>query len=403
VSVVTIQQLPSDMVKSAVSPILKAYRYHGDNPRVRLAATRLPEIEPKSASIDRIRAFTKVTTEGNIITDFRITLRNRLLPHLSLSLPAGAKISSALLDGTPFTPSKNKNGQILLALKRSTGRQRPRPFTISIIVESRMPALGWWGFPSLVLPSVDLPVSTLAWTVYLPARNRYGSLSADLDEQVFAGRAIWHRPVVHTTWAENNEVTTQDFLPTQAVTTASADASSMPVRFKIPKVGKRIEYQRYWIEAKTPVKVSFSFVRAWLRYPAWLLLVVVAAFGLLLVSLAFKPLPPKATIWTGVILTFSATWGALAIGGALSLFFIVLAGLTLATIKYRWLSVLSDTAKRWRGNLKQRFHERDHDPEKWRGWPLFKAIVISVGMCFVGLSLLGSLAPLLYLLMFPMN
>lgn len=403
VSLVTVQQLPQEMVKSAVSPILKAYRYHGDNVIVQLAATRLPETEPKSASVDRVRAFTKLTSEGNIITDLRITLRNRLLPHLSLTLPPGSTISSALLDGSPFTPSKDDKGKILLALKRSSGRQGLRPFTISLVIEKQTQPMGLWGFPSLELPALDLPVSTLAWTVFVPSRNRYGSLDGDMDEQVFTGRATWHRPVMHSTWGTQNTVINQGILPPSEDETAnSADAGAMPVRFKIPKVGKRMEYQRYWIEAGSPVSVSFSFVRAWLRYPAWIFLVGLAAIGLLFLSLAFKPLPPRPLPCAGAVIAFFASWGACAIGGYVSLFFIVMAGLSLVAIKFRWLSVWLDASKRWRTTLTERFRDRDHDPEKWRGWPLAKTIIVTVGICFVGLLLLGSLGPLLYLLLFPL-
>ena len=403
VSPVTVAQLPPEMVKSAVSPILKAYRYHGKKALVQLAATKLPDIEPKSASIDRVRAFTKLTSEGNTITDMRITLRNRLLPHLSLTLPEGAKISSALLDGAPFTPSKDDKGNILLALKRSSGGQRLKPFTISVIIEKQAAPLGLVGFPSLELPALDLPVSVLAWTVFLPHRNRYSPIKGDVDEQVFSGRATWHRPVTHSTWGSEDKGSGQGIRTgVEAGPSDSSDLGAMPVRFKIPKVGKRLEYQRYWIEAGSPVEVSFSYVRAWLRYPAWIILVGLASLGLLLLSLAFKPMPPKPLAWTGALIAFAASWAAASIGGLMSLVFISLVGLAVVAIKYRWISLWRDASKRWRSTLKERFRERARDPEKWKGWPLFKTIIITIGISFVGLLLLGSLAPLLYLLLFPL-
>src|SRR5439155_8850739 len=113
------------------------------------------------------RAFSVGAPEGKILTDLRITLRNRRRHRLVLTLPGRTAVLSTLLDGQPFKPSKDEAGRLMLPLRRSSGGDRPEPFTLQVVLESEARPLGLAGAPDLVLPAVDLPASSLAWTLYL--------------------------------------------------------------------------------------------------------------------------------------------------------------------------------------------------------------------------------------------
>ena len=402
VSEVDVRQLPAEMVSSAVSPILKAYRYHTPDAQVQLVATRLPEIEPKSASIDRIRAFTKLTQEGKLITDMRITLRNRLRPDLRLSLPEGTRVSSALLDGQPFNPSKDDDGRILLPLKRSGGGDRLRPFTVSVVVESQLDPLGWFGEPELTLPSLDLPVSSLVWTVYLPARNLYSRLEGEIESQTYVGRASWHQPVYRP--RNRAPVAGGGFSAATASgrSSVTADAGAMPVRFKIPTEGLQLSYQRYWIDADHAVEVEFHYLRSWLRYPAWMGLSLLAALGLLLFSLRFGPSRSKLLSSLGLALFVAAAWGGQRVEGVEAIALALLLGVIAICVQRRWIRRLPEALTDWAKTLFPRFREREKHPELWRGWPLFRRISATVGLCFFGLLLLEASIHFLFLLFNPL-
>src|SRR5690606_3169124 len=91
---VDVRQLPADMLTNAVSPILKAYRYHDPTAALSLVAEPLPEQDPSSHSVDSVRAYTTVSIDGKMLTEMRITLRNRLRHQLILTLPSGAELRS---------------------------------------------------------------------------------------------------------------------------------------------------------------------------------------------------------------------------------------------------------------------------------------------------------------------
>lgn len=283
VAAIDVRQLPPEVVSSAVTPILRAYRYHAPTARVELELTRLPEKEPASAAIDRMRAHTVVSVEGQALTELKITLKNRLRPALLLTLPPGTVVRSTLLDGQPVKPSKNAEGQIMLPLVRSAGGERPQPFTLQVVLESSVGPLGWLGAPSLALPAVDLPVSSLAWSVRVPGRNVYSRLAGEVAAEHFAGEGRWHRPVMRTGRAgpvdDDAETTDGDEAGPQG-----AASGAMPVRMVLPEDGVRLEYARYWLPEGRPVTTSFTYVRRALLGPLTAA-GVIALGGLVMVGL----------------------------------------------------------------------------------------------------------------------
>jgi len=401
---VDVRQLPEEMVRSSVSPILRAYRYHTSRAQVQFTAERLPEKEPESASIDRIRAFSTVTEEGNVMTDMRITLRNRLRHSLTLSVPEGTQVLSTHLDGQKVKPSESEKGRILLPLKRSAGGDTLQAFTLSVVMESKVPALGWFGYPDLRLPTVDLPASSIAWTVYLPAKNLYTSLEGDIEQQFYTGRGSWHQPSYAYTYRPDE---TSPLLQTQPPPgVASAHTGAMPVRIKLPEHGKRLEYSRYWIEKDHPVVVSFFYVRGWLRIPAWMGLACILALGILLISLRFSfsvpEFRPKTWPAVGLGVVVVALWPLWSLGGFLGVFLgLVLGGAAIA-IHRGWFKQGPAKVAEWGRTLLERFRARKRDPKDWTTGRVSWRILMTIGICFFGLILLDAAFRLLFVLLNPL-
>ena len=267
---IDMRQLPPDLVRSAVSPILEAYRYHdADQRSLRMTATRLPEKETASEGVDRIRAFSVVSKGGDVLTEMRITLRNRLRHSIALALPESAKVRSVLLDGRPVKPSRDSDNRLMLPLERSSGSAHQlEPITLQVILEDRVGDLDTLGRPELQLPAIDLPASSLSWSIFVPASNLYSAPSSDIASQSYYGRASWREPVM--TYNDDGDVffglTDESNEGPSAVPTASAYTGAMPVRIDIPKTGVRLEYKRYWLEADKSARVSFTYLSRWLSH-----------------------------------------------------------------------------------------------------------------------------------------
>ena len=403
---VDVRQLPVEMVTSAVTPILRAYRFHAAKARVALEVSRLPEKEPASAAIDHIRAHTVVSAEGQALTELSITLKNRLRPALLMTLPAGTTIRSTTLDGQPTKPTKNDKGEVMLPLRRSAGGERPEPFTLQVVLETEMPALGWVGAPNLSLPAVDLPVSSFAWSVEVPGRNLYSRLTGDVAAERFAGEGRWHRPVMRTGRLgqdEDGDRTGNTETGAQAPQGGEGNGA-MPVRMKVPDSGGvKLEYGRYWLPEGQPVTVSFSYLRRSLVAP-----VSALAAGLIFaLALYATRLARLRTTWRHGEGARAIGLGAAAIavgvavsklsGGTLVVLAIV-AGVAVALAPPRaalerlsgWWTTLPE---RWRGRT------RAEGPRAW--WHIPSKVVLGGMIAMASMTAFGTIVGFIALLARP--
>jgi len=329
---VDMRQLPWEMVQSAVNPILRAYRYHTADAGVRLLAQRLPEQEPTTGSVDLIEATTAMSREGAVLTELRITLRNRLRHSLALTLPAGMAVRSALLDGEPVKPGVADDGTLFFPLERSAGGQDLQAFTLQVVLESEPDSLGLLGRTKLELPAVGLPASTVRWDVYLPANNAYTQLEGDMEPQSYAGAGRWFEAGVVEVGGLTATPASFSNEPTQ-----SAGTGAMPVRIELPTEGKQLSYTRYWLEADTPVQLSFWHLRSWVRLPMALVLMLMLA-GTIAIAVArgstgSRPWPRRAV---ALATAAGVGWGLVTLGTTGALVPGLLLGLALAGAQHGW-------------------------------------------------------------------
>lgn len=354
---VDVGQLPAELLGNAVSPVLLGWRYHSNGARIRLAATRLPQTEPVAGSIDEVVARTRLTAEGSATTELTITLRNRLRHSLRLRLPEGVVVRSSTLDGQPVRPSRDSEGALLLPLKRSAGDERPRPFTLTLLLESEGGRVGLFGLRTMQLPAFALPVSTLRWEVEAPAANVYSRLFGEVAPQ------------------GEEEALASVFR-----------AASLP-----------LNTTRYWLGADQPLTVRFAHLRGWLRAPLSLL----GALGLVLLA---RGAGRRWEEWgRGGRLGAVAAFG----GGALVLAWV--AGDAALGVTLLAAALAAGLGGQARGLLRRlrealrRPAEGEPRPGSWRAYGFIgrAGLVLSTG--FVLLLLLGGLLRLLDVLANPLG
>ncbi len=401
---VDVRHLPAEIVRSSVSPILLAYRYHSPGRRLRLSTRVLPEHRTAPESIDRVRVFSVVSRDGGVLTEFRVTMRNRLRRSLRLNVPRGVGVRSVLLDGRPVSPSRDSGGHLVLPLKRSAGTHSLRPITLQVILEHRIGALGWAGAPRLTLPSLSLPISSLSWTVYLPQNNLYGELSGPIASQQYWGSVSWRRPEARANavvlpssrWAR------PDARPRNDVPDEGANgAGATPVRIKLPRDGQRLEYVRYWIDQARPVTVSFSYLSRGLLYPLVFALGSLLVLGLgLTAGRRLSPLPWRLG-GAAVALAAAVALGQLV--GAAALVVCGLLALGLVTHRRRWWGPAMDTVRRWGATLPRRYRLRQRAGRP--GTARARVLRVALATCLVVtlLMFLSRLAALVVQLGYPLQ
>jgi hypothetical protein len=106
-------EVPSEYRLFFDAPILAAYRYSARPFNLQLSLSPLVQGETLSLVIDRAALTTRVSKDGEVLTDVRYFIKNRGNPHLRLTLPAGVTLWSATVNGTTVVPVKDGDASLL--------------------------------------------------------------------------------------------------------------------------------------------------------------------------------------------------------------------------------------------------------------------------------------------------
>ncbi|MCK6549555.1 hypothetical protein L6R52_27210, partial [Myxococcota bacterium] len=306
---IDVRELPQTILKSSVSPVVRAFRYTGDVRTATVTVARHPEKPLAAGGVDVLRATSVLTSDGRVMTDLLFTIRNNLQQYLALELADGAEVKSAVLEGDPIKPSRDRDGRILVPLRRSrsTGSGLA-PFRVQLVYEQSIDDLGLAGRRALALPKVLAPIASVDWSVFAPGPFDV-HLASPVGPETFVKNAQWHRGADGSfdegdALAEGEEGTLgasdgaieEDadgegmiegegviegegaIEGVDAAVHGEARASGvMPVRVQLPRDGQRLGLQRFWIGAGDVVTAELWYLRA----PLGLALELAAALAVL--------------------------------------------------------------------------------------------------------------------------
>jgi hypothetical protein len=86
------------------APVLAAYRYTSRPFNLKLALSPLAQGQSLSQVVDRESLATRVSKEGQVLTDARYFVKNRGHPNFQLTLPPGTELWSATVNGAQVVP-----------------------------------------------------------------------------------------------------------------------------------------------------------------------------------------------------------------------------------------------------------------------------------------------------------
>ena len=253
--------LPAALRDASVSPLLHGLRTSGAG-AVRIRATPLPEVEVDAERVDRVEARTVVSASGRAATELTVTLRNRLRHALLLTLPEGAEVTRAFLDGAPVVPSRTAEGRVAVPLRRSAPDQ---PFQV-VVVLAHDATTGWFGRTTLELPALDLPVTALRWDVGLPEGRHWTALRSDVTAQTQVGTGRWM----------GDQGSPVEVVP-------------MPAQVAVQDEAVARTFDRYWVPAGAPVRVWSAGVPTLVWVARWPAGAFAGLLGLVALSWAARP------------------------------------------------------------------------------------------------------------------
>lgn len=95
------------------APILAAYRYAARPFNLQLELKPLAQSETISQVVDRTSFVTRISDEGEVVTDARYFVKNKGAPHLRLVIPEGTQLWSVTVDNAPVVPVTSDRAHLI--------------------------------------------------------------------------------------------------------------------------------------------------------------------------------------------------------------------------------------------------------------------------------------------------
>ncbi|MBE9562234.1 MAG: hypothetical protein IMF12_05150, partial [Proteobacteria bacterium] len=175
--------LPKQLWEKASNPLLYGYQFYGNQFNPSFSIKSYQEIQTVVANIDRLDCVTHRTLDGKSITRLLYFIRNNDRQFLTLKLPKNSRLWQAFLDGKPVKPAKKDTGEILIPMKKSASQGGDlQSFSIELGYISEVNKLSLKGNILNQLPAIDIPISYLRWSLYLPEYYEYSRFEGLLKQ-----------------------------------------------------------------------------------------------------------------------------------------------------------------------------------------------------------------------------
>ncbi|MGV3755373.1 MAG: hypothetical protein ACO1QS_08340 [Verrucomicrobiota bacterium] len=148
------------------APILAAYRYNSRPFNLQLALSPLAQGETVSLIVDRAILATRISQDGEVLTDVRYFVKNRGNPHFRVTLPPETTLWSATVNGATVVPVKDGDAN-LIPLPQRADPSAVQTLDLKLASRSKTPSR-----VMVQAPIVGVPVLLAEWEMAPDAGHR---------------------------------------------------------------------------------------------------------------------------------------------------------------------------------------------------------------------------------------
>jgi len=152
-----------EIVAGRESPSMIAFRHRplaGTDARsLTVAVVRYTPQAVVVANVEEARYRALVSEDGRLLVEARYAIRNNQRSFLKATLPQGAAVWSAAIDGRPVRPGVAEANAVLLPLEKGRAGEDAPAFVVEITYAQAVPAWTDGASARIELPSLDLPIS----------------------------------------------------------------------------------------------------------------------------------------------------------------------------------------------------------------------------------------------------
>ena len=178
------QKLPIPLINRSAKPLMMGFKYLRHPYNLVLDIKKHEKIMVPVATINSANIVTLFTEDGKIVHRLVYQVRNSAKQFLEIQLPEKADVWSVFVGNEPVESSINAQGKLLVPLIRSRSvNNRLDTFPVEVIISLGEDRFAWYGSKKSALPAVDLLISQLIWSVYLPNDYSYLYFQSTLEKE----------------------------------------------------------------------------------------------------------------------------------------------------------------------------------------------------------------------------
>jgi hypothetical protein len=187
------QKLPDQLVRKSLKPLIMGFKYLRHPYNLILDVKKHEKIAVPVATINNANIVTLFTEDGKVVHRLIYQVRNSAKQFLEIQLPADADVWSVFVDNQPVEASLNQERKLLVPLIRSREvNNQLETFPVEVILALSEKNFSGLGSRGSALPAVDLLISQLIWSVYLPNDYSYNYFTSTLEkEEIIRGLNIF--------------------------------------------------------------------------------------------------------------------------------------------------------------------------------------------------------------------
>ncbi len=266
---IDVRELPPDIIAMTGQPILLAFRYSGEGVKVPLAVKRHEDVGVLLTLVDSAVYTAMQTKDGRRIVKALYSVRNNRNQFLRLSMPKGADIWSAQVNGQPTRPAKDEQGRVLIPLVRSDrGSSDLAAFPVELVYVEKGAEPGVKGRMKVEFPTCLEPVTHAMASLYLPEDGSYSGFAGPM-KKVDAFTRLGTLPGLEAQAPVGNmEEAQQMAQQVQEEFDKQATAAGVsPIKVQLPVNGKPCFFERILVLGDAlSIEFDYSFKKGFLGF-----------------------------------------------------------------------------------------------------------------------------------------
>lgn len=300
-------ELPQIIWMNSIRPVVLAYKYLQHPWSLSLEASKHEELPVLIATVDRADLISLMAGD-KMLTKYTLYVKNNRKQYLELSLPAGAEVWSTFVDNQPVKPVKDGE-KVKIPLIKSVGTDTLQSFPVEIVYISDSSSFWVW-YRFLSTPTIDLPISQLGVSIYMPQKEVPWFVYTDLEAGAISSYYQQLIPMPGAMAPSRNIMDMEEQVAVTEMVQVAKEKGVLPVQVEVPTQGNLIELKKMLVVSDTPSSVfiiqihdAISTILGWA-----LLLYLTYAFQAVVFSSVNKKELKKSTIIWSVAIFILLNW-----------------------------------------------------------------------------------------------